>query len=219
MKTWSEFFEQEKQQEYYQKLMLFLEEEYHNKTIYPPREELFTCFDACPYEDVKVVMLGQDPYHEQGQAHGLCFSVKKGVKIPPSLRNMYKELKSDLDIDMPSHGYLIDWAKQGVFMMNAVMSVVEGHAGSHQKKGWEIFSDHAISALNEHETGIVFLLWGNWAQKKAALITNPQHRIVMSAHPSPLSANRGFFGSQPFSKTNALLEEIGRTPITWSIKE
>lgn len=219
MKTWKEFFEQEKQQEYYQKLMQFLEEEYRTKTIFPPKEDLFACFDACPYEDVKVVMLGQDPYHEKGQAHGLCFSVKKGVKIPPSLRNMYKELKSDLDIDMPKHGYLMDWAKQGVFMMNAVMSVVEGHAGSHQKKGWESFTDHAIAALNEHETGIVFLLWGNWAQKKAALIQNPQHKIIMSAHPSPLSASRGFFGSRPFSKTNELLTEMGRNPIVWGIQE
>ena len=140
MKSWDEFFTQEEAQPYYQQLMQFLEEEYKTKTIFPPKEDLFTCFKACPYEDVKVVMLGQDPYHEVGQAHGLCFSVRKGVKIPPSLRNMYKELKTDLDIDMPSHGYLIDWAKQGVFMMNAVMSVVEGKAGSHQKKGWETFT-------------------------------------------------------------------------------
>lgn len=219
MKSWDEFFTQEEAQPYYQKLMQFLEEEYKTKTIFPPKEDLFTCFQACSYEDVKVVMLGQDPYHEVGQAHGLCFSVRKGVKIPPSLRNMYKELKTDLDIDMPSHGYLIDWAKQGVFMMNAVMSVVEGKAGSHQKKGWETFTDHAIQALNEHERGIVFLLWGNWAQKKAELITNPQHKIITSAHPSPLSASRGFFGSRPFSKTNAYLMEMGRTPIEWKIEE
>ena len=219
MKSWDEFFTQEEAQPYYQQLMQFLEEEYKTKTIFPPKEDLFTCFKACPYEDVKVVMLGQDPYHEVGQAHGLCFSVRKGVKIPPSLRNMYKELKTDLDIDMPSHGYLIDWAKQGVFMMNAVMRVVEGKAGSHQKKGWETFTDHAIQALNEHESGIVFLLWGNWAQKKAELITNPQHKIITSAHPSPLSASRGFFGSRPFSKTNAYLKEMGRTPIEWKIEE
>lgn len=219
MKSWDEFFTQEEAQPYYQQLMQFLEEEYKTKTIFPPKEDLFTCFKACPYEDVKVVMLGQDPYHEVGQAHGLCFSVRKGVKIPPSLRNMYKELKTDLDIDMPSHGYLIDWAKQGVFMMNAVMSVVEGKAGSHQKKGWETFTDHAIQALNEHESGIVFLLWGNWAQKKAELITNPQHKIITSAHPSPLSASRGFFGSRPFSKTNVYLKEMGRTPIEWKIEE
>ena len=219
MKEWKELFEQEEKKEYYQKLMQFLDEEYAHKTIYPPREDLFTCFEACSYQDVKVVMLGQDPYHRPQQAHGLCFSVRKGVKLPPSLKNMYKELKSDLDIDMPSHGYLIDWAKQGVFMMNAVLTVEEGKAGSHQKKGWEIFTDKEIETLNEHEEGIVFLLWGNWAQKKAKLITNPQHKILMSAHPSPLSAYQGFFGSKPFSKTNELLKEMGRTPINWKIEE
>lgn len=219
MKEWKELFELEEKKEYYQKLMQFLDEEYKTKIIYPPREDLFTCFEACPYQDVKVVILGQDPYHRPQQAHGLCFSVRKGVKIPPSLKNMYKELKSDLDIDMPSHGYLIDWAKQGVFMMNAVLTVQEGKAGSHQKKGWEIFTDKVMEALNEHEEGIVFLLWGNWAQKKAKFITNPQHKILMSAHPSPLSAYQGFFGSKPFSKTNALLKEMGRTPINWKIEE
>lgn len=219
MKEWKELFELEEKKEYYQKLMQFLDEEYKTKIIYPPREDLFTCFEACPYQDVKVVILGQDPYHRPQQAHGLCFSVRKGVKIPPSLKNMYKELKSDLDIDMPSHGYLIDWAKQGVFMMNAVLTVQEGKAGSHQKKGWETFTDKVMEALNEHEEGIVFLLWGNWAQKKAKFITNPQHKILMSAHPSPLSAYQGFFGSKPFSKTNALLKEMGRTPINWKIEE
>lgn len=219
MKTWNELFTQEQQKPYFQKLMTFLDEEYKTKTIFPPREDLFTCFTACPYKAVKVVILGQDPYHQPQQAHGLCFSVRKGVKLPPSLRNIYKELKSDLNIDMPSHGYLMDWAKQGVFMMNAIMSVECGKAGSHQKKGWEMFTDTVIQALNEREEGIVFILWGNWAQKKAALITNPQHRILMSAHPSPLSAYHGFFGSQPFSKTNALLEELGHTPIHWKIEE
>lgn len=219
MKEWKELFELEEKKEYYQKLMQFLDEEYKTKTIYPPREDLFTCFEVCPYQDVKVVILGQDPYHRPQQAHGLCFSVRKGVKIPPSLKNMYKELKSDMDIDMPSHGYLIDWAKQGVFMMNAVLTVQEGKAGSHQKKGWEIFTDKVMEALNEHEEGIVFLLWGNWAQKKAKFITNPQHKILMSAHPSPLSAYQGFFGSKPFSKTNALLKEMGRTPINWKVEE
>lgn len=217
MKTWNEFFIQEEKEPYYQALMAFLENEYQTKTIYPPREDLFTCFTACPYEHVKVVILGQDPYHEPNQAHGLCFSVRKGVKLPPSLKNIYKELKSDLDIDMPTHGCLLPWARQGVFMMNAVMSVEAGKAGSHQKKGWEQFSDHAIQALNESEQGIVFILWGNWAKKKAALITNPKHRILCSPHPSPLSAYHGFFGSRPFSKTNAYLEELGRTPIEWKI--
>lgn len=219
MNTWKELFEEEQEKAYYQKLMTFLDEEYHSKLIYPPRKDLFTCFEVCPYEQVKVVILGQDPYHQEGQAHGLCFSVRKGVKIPPSLRNIYKELKSDMDGTIPSHGYLIDWAKQGVFMMNAVMSVQAGKAGSHQKKGWETFSDRVIDALNEHERGIVFILWGNWAQKKAERITAPQHKIITSAHPSPLSAYHGFFGSRPFSTTNTYLMEMGDTPIEWKIEE
>lgn len=219
MKTWNEFFAKEENEPYYIELMKFLDDEYQNKVIYPPRQDLFTCFDACPYEQVKVVILGQDPYHQPNQAHGLCFSVRKGVKLPPSLRNIYKELKSDLDIDMPNHGYLMDWAKQGVFMMNAVMSVEAGKAGSHQKKGWEIFTDHVMMALNESEQGIVFILWGNWAQKKATWITNPKHRMIVSAHPSPLSAYHGFFGSHPFSKTNTLLKEMGRSAIDWKIGE
>mgnify|MGYP002594733098 CR=1 FL=1 len=219
MKEWKELFEQEEKKEYYQKLMQFLDEEYAHKTIYPPREDLFTCFEACSYQDVKVVMLGQDPYHRPQQAHGLCFSVRKEVKLPPSLKNMYKELKSDLDIDAPSHGYLMDWAEQGVFMMNAVMSVEKGKAGSHRKKGWEQFSDRVIEVLNAQSQGIVFILWGNWAIQKTKLITNPQHRIITSPHPSPLSAYQGFFGSRPFSKTNEYLKEMGRTPIDWRIME
>lgn len=218
MRTWETFFQQESQQAYYQKLMQFLDEEYKNETIYPPREQLFTCFEVCPLQNVKVVLLGQDPYHQPNQAHGLCFSVAKGVPIPRSLKNIYKELQSDLGYDIPSHGCLLDWAKQGVFMMNAVMSVRDSHAGSHQKKGWETFSDHVIRELNAQDQGIVFLLWGNWAQKKADLITNPSHRILMSAHPSPLSASRGFFGSRPFSQTNAALKELGREEIDWRIR-
>ena len=193
--------------------MQFLDEEYAHKTIYPPREDLFTCFEACSYQDVKVVMLGQDPYHRPQQAHGLCFSVRKGVKLPPSLKNMYKELKSDLDIDMPSHGYLIDWAKQGVFMMNAVLSVEEGKAGSHQKKGWEIFTDKVIETLNEHEEGIVFLLWGNWAQKKAKLITNRSIKFLCQHILPHYLHTRDFLEVNRFLKTNELLKEMGRTPI------
>ena len=219
MKLWEELFQQEEQKEYYQKLMQFLDEEYAHKTIYPPREDLFTCFTNCPFEAVKVVILGQDPYHQPDQAHGLCFSVRKGVQIPRSLKNIYKELKSDVNIDAPSHGCLIDWAKQGVFLMNTVMSVREGQAASHKKKGWEIFTDTVISALNEQEKGIVFVLWGSHAQKKAELITGSQHRILMSAHPSPLSASRGFFGTRPFSTVNRYLEEMGRTPIDWRLSE
>ena len=179
MKQWKELFQQEEQKEYYRKLMQFLDEEYAHRTIYPPREDLFTCFTSCPFEAVKVVILGQDPYHQPDQAHGLCFSVRKGVQIPRSLKNIYKELKSDMNIDAPSHGCLTDWTKQG----------------------------------------IVFVLWGSHAQKKAELITGRQHRILMSAHPSPLSASRGFFGSRPFSTVNRYLEEMGRTPIDWRLSE
>lgn len=217
--TWEDVFKQEEKKEYYQKLMAFLDEEYTGKEIYPPREQLFTCFSLCAYEDVKVVILGQDPYHKLQQAHGLCFSVKKGMKLPPSLRNIYKELKSDIGVDMPTHGYLVDWAKQGVFMMNAVMSVESGKAGSHRGHGWEIFSDKVIALLNERKDGIVFILWGNWAQKKAELITNPSHKILCAPHPSPLSAYHGFFGSKPFSQTNTFLMEMKKKPIEWKIEE
>lgn len=219
MYTWKELIQTESQKEYYQNLMKFLDQEYKNKTIYPPRKQLFTCFEVCPYDHVKVVILGQDPYHGENQAHGLCFSVQKGTKIPPSLRNIYKELKEDLGIDAPSHGYLMDWANQGVFLLNAVMSVEAGKAGSHQNQGWEKFTDTVIQKINERKDGVVFLLWGNWAISKAKLITNPQHVILTSAHPSPLSASRGFLGSKPFSKVNVALEKMGHTPIDWSIKE
>ena len=219
MKQWKELFQQEEQKEYYQKLMQFLDEEYAQKTIYPPREDVFTCFTSCPLQDVKVVILGQDPYHQPQQAHGLCFSVRKGVPVPRSLKNIYRELKGDLGVDAPSHGCLLEWARQGVFLMNTVMTVREGEAYSHNKKGWEVFTDTVISVLNEQEQGIVFVLWGNHAQKKARLITGAQHRIIQSAHPSPLSASRGFFGSKPFSTINTCLKEMGRTPIDWRLSE
>lgn len=219
MKNWEELFRQEEQKEYYRKLMQFLDEEYAQKSIYPPREDVFTCFTSCPLQDVKVVILGQDPYHQPQQAHGLCFSVRKGVPVPRSLKNIYRELKDDLGVDAPSHGCLLEWARQGVFLMNTVMTVREGEAYSHNKKGWEVFTDTVISVLNEQEQGIVFVLWGNHAQKKARLITGPQHRIIQSAHPSPLSASRGFFGSKPFSTINTCLKELGRTPIDWRLSE
>lgn len=219
MKNWEELFRQEEQKEYYRKLMQFLDEEYAQKTIYPPREDVFTCFTSCPLQDVKVVILGQDPYHQPQQAHGLCFSVRKGVPIPRSLKNIYRELKDDLGVDAPSHGCLLEWARQGVFLINTVMTVREGEAYSHNKKGWEVFTDTVISVLNEQEQGIVFVLWGNHAQKKARLITGAQHRIIQSAHPSPLSASRGFFGSKPFSTINTCLKEMGRIPIDWRLSE
>ena len=217
--NWETFFETETQKEYYPKLMQFLEKEYMEKTIYPPKEDLFSVFRLCPYDNVKVVVLGQDPYHQPNQAHGLAFSVRKGVKVPPSLKNIYKELKSDLDIDAPSHGYLEEWARQGVFLLNAIMSVEAGKAGSHRKKGWETFSDDVIQVLNAHEQPLVFLLWGNWAKEKAKLITNPNHLVLTSPHPSPLSAYQGFFGTKPFSTINAFLEEKGRGAIDWKLSE
>ena len=216
--NWEMFFEQEKKQAYYQNIMKFLDHAYEERVIYPPKD-LFSAFSYCPYETVKVVILGQDPYHQQNQAHGLSFSVRKGVKIPPSLRNIYKELSSDLGIVAPTHGCLIDWAKQGVFMINAIMSVEEGKAGSHRKKGWETFSDHVMDALNAHVEPIVFVFWGNWAKEKASRITNPKHMVLCSAHPSPLSAFQGFFGSKPFSKINAFLKEHQRDEIDWRLFE
>ncbi len=219
MKDWTELFEIEQQKPYYKQLMKFLKDAYQTTEVYPKKEELFTCFEVCAYQDVKVVILGQDPYHGEGQAHGLSFSVKKGVKIPPSLKNIYKELQDDMGLQIPSHGCLIDWAKQGVFLLNSVLSVEKGKAGSHRNKGWEIFSDAIIQALNEHEERIVFILWGNWAKKKANLITNEKHRIIYAPHPSPLSAYQGFFKSKPFSRANAYLKDFNRVPIDWSITE
>lgn len=216
---WNEFFKEEEKQTYYQALMEFLEQEYRKKIIYPPKEDLFSVFTLCPYDQVKVLVLGQDPYHQPMQAHGLSFSVRKGIKIPPSLRNIFEELQSDLAIDAPSHGCLQQWAKQGVFMMNAVMSVEANKAGSHRKQGWETFSDHVIAALDKHEQPIVFLLWGNWAKEKANLIHNPKHKILTAHHPSPLSAYQGFFGTKPFSTINTFLREQGLTEIDWKLEE
>ena len=219
MKEWKEFFEQQESQDYYKKLTAFLDEAYEKSTIYPPREDLFSCFNFTPYEDVKVVILGQDPYHQPGQAHGLSFSVRKGVRIPPSLRNMYKELESDLGIKPVKHGYLEEWARQGVFLLNAVMTVEYDKAGSHKKKGWETFSDNVIKALNEHPAPIVFILWGAWAQTKEALITDSKHCILKAVHPSPLSAKGGFFGSRPYSQANEFLKSKGLPEINWQLSE
>ena len=204
---------------YYASLYKKVVEEYTTHVVYPPSDEIFTAFNLTPLSKVKVVILGQDPYHEPGQAHGLSFSVKPGVEIPPSLVNIYKELHADLGIPIPSHGYLEEWARQGVLMMNTVMSVEKGKANSHRKLGWETFSDHVMTALNAHETPIVFILWGNAAMEKGKLITNPIHHLITSAHPSPLSASRGFFGSRPFSRCNAFLEKDGLSPIDWRISE
>jgi len=212
---WDNILNDEWQKPYYVNLRGFLKSEYSSKTIYPDMFDIFNALKYTSFENTKVVIIGQDPYHGIGQAHGLCFSVKKGVPFPPSLRNIFKELESDIGKPIPAHGELTDWAKQGVLLLNAVLTVREGQPTSHAKIGWETFTDRVISELNKKETPVVFLLWGAYAQKKAEIITNPIHKKLMSVHPSPLSASRGFFGCKHFSKTNALLENAGLTPINW----
>lgn len=195
-----------------------LEEEQKGHTIYPENSDIFNALNHIPFDKVKVVILGQDPYHGTGQAHGLSFSVQKGIKVPPSLRNIYKELATDIPgFTIPVHGNLTQWANQGVLLLNATLTVRANEAGSHQKKGWETFTDKIITVLSEKRTGLVFLLWGKYAQNKAALIDQTKHTIIAAAHPSPLSAYNGFLGSGPFSKTNAKLIEQGQSPINWQI--
>lgn len=212
---WDEILKDEWQKPYYINLRGFLKSEYSAKTVYPDMNDIFNALKYTSFKDTKVVIIGQDPYHGIGQAHGLCFSVKKGVPFPPSLRNIFKELESDIGKEIPPHGELTEWAKQGVLLLNAVLTVREGQPTSHAKMGWETFTDRVISELNRKDTPVVFLLWGAYAQKKAEIITNPIHKKLMSVHPSPLSASRGFFGCKHFSKTNALLENAGLTPIKW----
>lgn len=224
MKPWSQYSWQrlladEFEKEYFQDLFKFIDQEYEAGNVFPPKELIFSAFEHTPYEQVKVVILGQDPYHGAGQSHGLAFSVQKGVKIPPSLRNMYKELASDLAIEPASHGNLTSWANQGVLLLNTVLTVREGEANSHQKHGWERFTDRVIEVLNEREDPIVFVLWGKPAQQKATMIDATKHIIIQSFHPSPLSASRGFFGSKPFSKVNDALITLGKQPINWEIPE
>ncbi len=215
---WQQLLEGEMEKEYYQRLREFLVKEYRTRIIYPEMHDIFNALHYTSYKDVKVVILGQDPYHGPNQAYGLSFSVKPGVKIPPSLVNIYKELKDDLGCYIPNNGTLTKWAKEGVLLLNTSLTVRAGEANSHSKIGGEIFTDHIIKLLNEREEPIVFILWGNNAIKKRELITNPQHYIITSVHPSPLSASRGFFGSKPFSKTNKFLESIGKKPIDWQIE-
>lgn len=216
---WQELLEDEMEKEYYQNLRSFLIEEYKTKTIYPNGDDIFNALHFTSYKDTKVVILGQDPYHGPNQAYGLAFSVKREVRTPPSLVNIYKELNADLGCYIPSHGNLTKWAKEGVLLLNTSLTVRAGEANSHNKIGWEIFTDHIIKLLNEREDPIVFILWGNNAIKKRTLITNPNHYIVTSVHPSPLAASRGFFGSKPFSKTNEFLKTIGKKPIDWQIED
>ena len=215
---WDSILASEFKKEYFQKLQAFLEEEYERETIYPPREDVFNALKYSSFKNTKVVILGQDPYHEPGQAHGLCFSVNKGVKIPPSLVNIYKELELDLGIKAPDHGYLKDWAEQGVLLLNAGLTVRQGQANSHKGKGWETFTDHIVEALNDHAEPVVFILWGANAKAKQSLITNKEHFILTGAHPSPLSAWNGFFGGGYFSKANRFLEITGQKPINWELK-
>lgn len=214
---WDDLLKDEFEKEYYLNLRKFLINEYKTQKIHPSMYDIFNALKFTPYKDVKVVILGQDPYHGPNQAHGFSFSVKPGVQTPPSLRNMFKELNSDLGCFIPNNGFLEAWAKQGILLLNTVLTVREGQANSHKGKGWEIFTDRIIELLNKREEPIVFILWGRNAISKEALITNPIHKIIKSVHPSPLSATRGFFGSKPFSKTNDFLISINKEPIDWQI--
>ena len=214
---WDNILADEWRKPYYILLRNFLKEEYKTKTIYPNMHNIFNALKYTPFEKVKAVIIGQDPYHGPGQAHGLCFSVQKGVDIPPSLQNIYKELANDVGFKHPGHGYLVDWAKLGVLMLNTVLTVRAGAAASHRRMGWEIFTDTVISKLNEKQTPVVFLLWGKPAAEKAAKITNPLHLKLEAPHPSPLSAHRGFLGSKHFSKANEFLVKNGIEPINWQI--
>lgn len=203
---------------YYAKLYKMVLEEYQTHTVYPPADDVFNAFNLTPLSEVKVVILGQDPYHGEGQAHGLCFSVKPDVEIPPSLVNIYQELKDDLGCQIPDNGCLVKWAKQGVLLLNTVLTVRAHQAFSHRGIGWEEFTDAAIRVLADQDRPMVFILWGRPAQAKKAMIHNPKHLVLEAAHPSPLSAYRGFFGSRPFSKTNEFLKEHGVAPIDWQIE-
>lgn len=214
---WSDHLEQEFSKDYYVKMRAFLAEEYRTGTVYPDMYDIFNALHHTPLSAVKAVILGQDPYHGPGQAHGLSFSVKPGIKPPPSLQNIYKELHSDLGLPMPNHGYLLKWAEEGVLLLNTVLTVRANTANSHKNIGWETFTDKVIEVLNGKEEPVVFLLWGSHAQSKAALITNPRHHLIKSPHPSPLSAHRGFFGSKPFSRANRFLREAGRGEIDWQL--
>lgn len=216
---WDDILKDEFEKDYYLKIRKFLANEYRNRTVYPDMYDIFNALKHTSFSEVKAVIIGQDPYHEPNQAHGLSFSVQKGVEIPPSLVNIYKELEDDLGIKPPSHGNLVTWAKQGVLLLNATLTVRAHEANSHAGIGWQIFTDRVISLLNESPAPIAFLLWGANARRKKELVTNKKHFIIESAHPSPLSAYRGFFGSRPFSKINQFLERNGRAPIDWHIPE
>ncbi len=216
--SWLAILRQEFEQPYMQQLRQFLQaEKDRRKIIFPPGKQIFHAFNTTPFEQVKVVILGQDPYHGPNQAHGLCFSVVPGVSPPPSLINIFKEIEDDLGIPAPKHGCLQSWAEQGVLLLNSTLTVERARAGSHQGKGWETFTDRVIEVLNEHREGLVFMLWGSYAQNKGALINQQKHRVLKSPHPSPLSAHRGFFGNRHFSQANEYLEQQRLTPIQWQL--
>ncbi|MDW7675331.1 MAG: uracil-DNA glycosylase [Bacillota bacterium] len=216
---WGTYLDEEFSKEYYLELRQFLKNEYQTRVVYPPMHDIFNALHYTSYQATKVVILGQDPYHGPGQAHGMSFSVKPGVDKPPSLQNIFKELQSDLGCPIPNNGYLVKWAEQGVLLLNTVLTVRAGAAHSHRGKGWEIFTDQVISTLNRREEPVVFMLWGKPAQEKQQLITAPQHFIIKSPHPSPLSASRGFFGSKPFSRANEFLRKTNREKIEWQIDD
>ena len=217
--TWTDILSEEKTQPYFQSIMQFLARERQaGKVIYPPSDEMLSAFTETPYADVKVVILGQDPYHGTGQAHGLSFSVQPAIKPPPSLKNIFKELKTDLNVPIPSHGYLKKWANHGVLLLNTSLSVEQGKPKSHAKIGWTVFTDNVICKLNTYPRPLVFLLWGAHAQQKRALLDETKHHILTAAHPSPFSAHRGFLGCRHFSKTNAFLQSLGQEPIDWTLE-
>lgn len=213
--SWKGRLQSEFAKEYFNALIDFVRNEYATQTVYPPGKEIFRAFDVCPFEEIKVVIIGQDPYHGPGQANGLCFSVSDGIAMPPSLVNIFKEIKQDLGKPIPAHGNLKRWAKQGVLLLNATLTVRASSPGSHQNKGWEIFTDAVIRTISEEKTGVVFLLWGAYAQKKGEVIDRSKHCVLMSPHPSPFSADRGFFGNKHFSRANEYLRSKGISEIDW----
>lgn len=217
--SWQTVLEHEFEQDYYLQLHQFLKEEYETRRIYPEMHHIFTAFEWTPFEEVKIVILGQDPYHGEGQAHGLSFSVQPGIAVPPSLGNIYKELENDLGFRPVSHGFLKKWAEQGVLMLNTILTVRSGEPLSHKHRGWEQFTNEAIEKLNERETPVIFILWGKVAQEKSKMIDLSRHYIIQSVHPSPLSSYRGFFGSKPFSTANKLLTRNNMSPIDWQLPE
>ena len=217
--SWQKVLATEFEQPYFQKLQDFLVAERQTQTIFPAAADVFSAFNLTPYENVRVLILGQDPYHDDNQAHGLCFSVKPGIKTPPSLVNIYKELHTDIGFNIPKHGYLVNWAEQGILMLNAVLTVRSHTPNSHKDKGWETFTDAVISKVNEKTDPVIFVLWGAYAQKKLKLIDTTKHSVIQSAHPSPLSARNGFFGSKPFSAINTALESFGQLIINWQLPD